>query len=196
MNRTDAGPRRPPEAWARASRRRGLACSSSTTSTIPTRRDPAKLQKEWAAAREGGITVVEVGRVLAASPDRAAVLLPRQDPHDRALPPPHGEGVAQAPGGRARRPRSEDALAMEIRILETKAEMAQAAGERAAEILRETLARSGRANVIAATGRLAVRVPRRPDRGARESTGRRSSSSTSTSTWACPRPIPRASAAT
>jgi photosystem II stability/assembly factor-like uncharacterized protein len=32
--------------------------------------DAAKLQKEWAVARESGITVVEVGRVLAASPDR------------------------------------------------------------------------------------------------------------------------------
>jgi glucosamine-6-phosphate deaminase len=41
---------------------------------------------------------------------------------------------------------------METRILETKAEMAQVAGARAAEILREALARGGRANVIAATG--------------------------------------------
>jgi hypothetical protein len=32
--------------------------------------DAAKLEKEWAVARESGITVVEVGRVLAASPDR------------------------------------------------------------------------------------------------------------------------------
>jgi hypothetical protein len=32
--------------------------------------DPAKLQKEWVVARESGITVVEVGQVLAACPDR------------------------------------------------------------------------------------------------------------------------------
>jgi glucosamine-6-phosphate deaminase len=41
---------------------------------------------------------------------------------------------------------------METRILETKADMARAAGERAAESLREALARKGGANVIAATG--------------------------------------------
>ena len=37
----------------------------------PDAADPAKLQKEWAAARESGIVVVEVGKVLAASPDRS-----------------------------------------------------------------------------------------------------------------------------
>ena len=36
----------------------------------PDAADPAKLEKEWAAARESGIAVVEVGKVLAASPDR------------------------------------------------------------------------------------------------------------------------------
>ena len=36
----------------------------------PDAADPAQLQKEWTAAREGGITVVQVGQVLAASPDR------------------------------------------------------------------------------------------------------------------------------
>ena len=41
---------------------------------------------------------------------------------------------------------------METRTLDTKAEMAQAAGERAADLLREAIARGGRANVIAATG--------------------------------------------
>ena len=41
---------------------------------------------------------------------------------------------------------------MDTRIFETKAEMARAASERAAAVLRETLTGSGRANVIAATG--------------------------------------------
>lgn len=41
---------------------------------------------------------------------------------------------------------------MDIRIFDTRPEMAQAAAERAATVLRETLARAGRANVIAATG--------------------------------------------
>ena len=36
----------------------------------PDAADPAKLRQEWAAARESGIAVVEVGKVLAASPDR------------------------------------------------------------------------------------------------------------------------------
>ena len=41
---------------------------------------------------------------------------------------------------------------METRTFDTKAEMARAAGERAAELLREAIARGGSANVIAATG--------------------------------------------
>ena len=41
---------------------------------------------------------------------------------------------------------------MEIRIFDTRPEMAGAAAEQAASALRETLARAGRANVIAATG--------------------------------------------
>jgi hypothetical protein len=36
----------------------------------PDAADPAKLQREWATEREGGIAVVEVGTLLAASPDR------------------------------------------------------------------------------------------------------------------------------
>ena len=41
---------------------------------------------------------------------------------------------------------------MEVRKLDTKAEMARAAGVRAAEALREAIAKSGGANVVAATG--------------------------------------------
>jgi len=41
---------------------------------------------------------------------------------------------------------------METRIFDTKAEMARAAGERAAEALREAITRNGGANVVAATG--------------------------------------------
>jgi hypothetical protein len=37
----------------------------------PDATDPAKLRKEHAVAREAGITVIEVGKVLAASPDRS-----------------------------------------------------------------------------------------------------------------------------
>jgi hypothetical protein len=40
----------------------------------PDATDPAKLRKEAAAAREGGITVVEVGKVLAASKDQPRFL--------------------------------------------------------------------------------------------------------------------------
>ena len=40
----------------------------------PDAADPAKLLKEAAVAREAGITVIEVGRVLAASPDRSRFL--------------------------------------------------------------------------------------------------------------------------
>jgi glucosamine-6-phosphate deaminase len=41
---------------------------------------------------------------------------------------------------------------MDIRTFDTRPEMARAAAERAATVLRETIARSGRAHVIAATG--------------------------------------------
>jgi glucosamine-6-phosphate deaminase len=41
---------------------------------------------------------------------------------------------------------------MEIQVFDTRQEMARAAAERAASVLRETIARAGRANVIAATG--------------------------------------------
>ena len=51
-------------------RRPGLACSCSTTSTTRTRPIPPSAVKEAAVAKDAGITVVEVSRVLAASPDR------------------------------------------------------------------------------------------------------------------------------
>ena len=41
-----------------------------TSSEEEARAGAAKLEKEWGVARASGITVVEVGRVLAASPDR------------------------------------------------------------------------------------------------------------------------------
>ena len=37
----------------------------------PDTSDPARLQKEWTVGREAGITIVEVGALLAAAPDRA-----------------------------------------------------------------------------------------------------------------------------
>lgn len=41
---------------------------------------------------------------------------------------------------------------MDIRVFDTRSAMAEAAAEQAATVLRETIARAGRANVIAATG--------------------------------------------
>jgi 6-phosphogluconolactonase/glucosamine-6-phosphate isomerase/deaminase/photosystem II stability/assembly factor-like uncharacterized protein len=91
------------------------------------------------------------GRAPAGRGSRPGALpLSRRHPHDRGLPPAHGQGMAQAAG---RGPRAgPGGLKVEIRIFETKAEMAEAAAERAAAAIREAIAARDRAHVIAATG--------------------------------------------
>ncbi len=64
---------------------------------------PGTSERAARVAREAGIKVIEVGALLGGRAGPRALLEPRPHTHDRALPPPDGEGVAQVPRRRARR---------------------------------------------------------------------------------------------
>jgi hypothetical protein len=70
LNRTDAD-LADMKAMAEGFRSAGARVVAFDDVHDPDAADPVKLRKETAAAREAGIDVVEVGRLLAASPERA-----------------------------------------------------------------------------------------------------------------------------
>ena len=63
---------------------------------------PGRNERVDRIATRTGMTIIEVGRVIAGVPRQGQVPRAGQSAHDRAVPPPDGQGVAEVPGRRPR----------------------------------------------------------------------------------------------